>query len=152
MTHRFVGVHCRNPHQSGDNSPGFPRKSLEQTFDAGKYLAVPWTLAFVLVVLSRCSNSSLVLCLQHLPPLIFALYGWLSRNSMEYSVYLLVCVFPIHVYMYIYYTIHESTEVCIEIKRMQREEVWHCLRLSSWEPCKLQLWAAKRVRLLINTV
>ena len=73
--------------KSGDNSREIPRKSLKRTVNTGKYLAVPWTLAFVLVVLSRCSNSSLVLCWQHLPPLIFALHGCLSRNSMDYSVY-----------------------------------------------------------------
>ena len=72
---------------SGDNSPGISRESLEQTFNTGKYFVVPHTLTFVLAVLSRRSNSALVRCWQHLPRLIFTLHGWLSRNSVDYSVH-----------------------------------------------------------------
>ena len=46
--------------------------------------------------------------------------------------------------------VHGSTRTFAEIERLQREDVWHCLRLSSCEPSKLQLWAAKRVRIPVS--
>ena len=43
----------------------------------------PWAL-------TRDTTVHVYVCWQHLPPLIFVLHGWLSRNSVDYSVYVRV--------------------------------------------------------------